>query len=1214
MAQHVKISWIQSTDVDHYCVYLKPGGTSIIPGTTPHDAKISKGDLGDLLSWSLGDVTPGQTRILVSKYSNATGYLTVFDLTKEIPAGQTGEFTVPSSERHPAGGIASVTAELETSPTNTASITVSYSPNAPAINVDNSPAQPGAVSSDSEPLKPSLITAEELTEPAQPTSITAVEVAAPAEPSLLQIYGQTEPTEWNTIYVTYNDPNSATGDFVTAVATGQPQPWDGTAAENNPINLALKGDWLSFVNNTSNPFWIMAKGIFVIGGSGEEQIRWNQLKLHVPAWGSGSMYLEEDITSGVEYVFSNTEPIWYPSTNQYNAPNTGWSEAGMTIDISQDQPFVLLAEGGDIAPNDPDEVFSFVGGHPQGDVHISGATPSNYDGTYTYQGTNQGKGYWKKSGTPDLYIYWNATQNRWNMSESPEAHGTPPTHTGLVDYTTDSGPPYPDYPWQATWGGLMIPSSNVGHTPALDNSSLSVALGLWDTDPAAAYATYGHISGWDTSGITDMSGLFQNNTTFNEDISGWDVSNVANMSNMFNGATSFNRDLSGWNTNSVTDHTGFDTGATSWLSANKPSWPTPNTLLVSALDLWNTDQAAAIAAHGHISTWDTSAVTDMSGLFQNNTTFNEDISGWDVSNVTNMSGMFEGATAFNQDLSAWGYDIVGVTNMSNMFKGATSFNGDVSTWHTYYVTNLSGMFEGATSFNQDVSYQTVTVDGQTYQSWDVRNVSTMSGMFKNATSFNQSINWPTMNVLHGSDTYMGSSEGCQDMSSMFEGATAFNGDISSWVIGKFIYEGYSQGLSWGGVRNMNRMFYGATSFNQDLGIWNPLHVTNMGEMFYGATSYNHDLSSWATGNVTEYSDFSTNATAWATDKPGFGNPDQITDLTFNPVANPGYQGAGGVSMAAAGLWFSNNSLCLSMYGTIEDWDTSAVTSMHGLFGSSQLSGMDSFNEDISNWNTSKVTDMKSMFYGTDVFDQDISTKQVTVGGKTYTAWDVSNVTNMEGMLKSSGNGSKHGTGVFNQDISNWDVSNVTNMKNMFLGCMLFNQPLDSWDVSNVTNMNQMFAEAWSFNQALNSWVTSSVTNMEAMFSGKHSWGVNQFNQMAFNGNISSWDTSAVTTMKDMFLRCTSFNQNVGAWDVSNVTNMHGMFETNYASSFNNGGSASIANWVTDNVTDMDSMFERGDAITFNISGWNVNNVTTHYSFHMAQYNTSWTTAMQPQWV
>ena len=60
----------------------------------------------------------------------------------------------------------------------------------------------------------------------------------------------------------------------------------------------------------------------------------------------------------------------------------------------------------------------------------------------------------------------------------------------------------------------------------------------------------------------------------------------------------------------------------------------------------------------------TSLITDMSGVFQNNINFDQDISSWDVSNVTNMTGMFR-ASPFNQDISSW--DVSNVTNMDVMF-------------------------------------------------------------------------------------------------------------------------------------------------------------------------------------------------------------------------------------------------------------------------------------------------------------------------------------------------------------------------------------------------------------------------------------------------------------------------------------------------------------------------------------------------------------------
>ena len=56
----------------------------------------------------------------------------------------------------------------------------------------------------------------------------------------------------------------------------------------------------------------------------------------------------------------------------------------------------------------------------------------------------------------------------------------------------------------------------------------------------------------------------------------------------------------------------------------------------------------------HERRWDVSRVTDMSDLFDrpagrnDDNTFNDDIGGWNTSSVTNMSGMFGGCSAFNK--------------------------------------------------------------------------------------------------------------------------------------------------------------------------------------------------------------------------------------------------------------------------------------------------------------------------------------------------------------------------------------------------------------------------------------------------------------------------------------------------------------------------------------------------------------------------------------
>ena len=66
-----------------------------------------------------------------------------------------------------------------------------------------------------------------------------------------------------------------------------------------------------------------------------------------------------------------------------------------------------------------------------------------------------------------------------------------------------------------------------------------------------AIALYGEIGEWNTSNITDMSQLFADKRTFNEDIGNWDVSNVTNMNCMFYRASTFNQYIGNWNTSKV---------------------------------------------------------------------------------------------------------------------------------------------------------------------------------------------------------------------------------------------------------------------------------------------------------------------------------------------------------------------------------------------------------------------------------------------------------------------------------------------------------------------------------------------------------------------------------------------------------------------------------------------------------------------------------------
>jgi len=151
---------------------------------------------------------------------------------------------------------------------------------------------------------------------------------------------------------------------------------------------------------------------------------------------------------------------------------------------------------------------------------------------------------------------------------------------------------------------------------------------------------------------------------------------VTNMGQMFSEAQSFNQDISGWDTSNVESMQGmFDCGTNSQSTFNlgQPSgapvlysWP------------WNvskvTDMSfmfrSALNFNQDISSWKVSSVTNMQGMFTSTAFFSQDISGWDVSKVENMDSMFFGALVFDQNIRGW--DVLALTDLTHMFGGATA--------------------------------------------------------------------------------------------------------------------------------------------------------------------------------------------------------------------------------------------------------------------------------------------------------------------------------------------------------------------------------------------------------------------------------------------------------------------------------------------------------------------------------------------------------------
>jgi surface protein len=271
--------------------------------------------------------------------------------------------------------------------------------------------------------------------------------------------------------------------------------------------------------------------------------------------------------------------------------------------------------------------------------------------------------------------------------------------------------------WETNTGDCDVPrAGNV-----MVNWKIRWAINAWLSDATAAEATYGHISTWETGGVTDMEELFYDEdfSSFNEDIGAWDTSGVTTMRYMFNGASAFDQDLgwcvddgvSLWNAFSGTQCASPSCGVNN-MAALRCGGTMSDTTIRTAVMTWLYDRAAAEATYGHISTWKTGRVTDMAWLFLGKSSFNEDISAWDTSGVTAMQEMFEDAEAFNQDISGW--RVGKVKNMAFMFYNAYAFNQPIGGWSIFNrpiggwsieaVKIMRSMFEGASAFDQDLGW------------------------------------------------------------------------------------------------------------------------------------------------------------------------------------------------------------------------------------------------------------------------------------------------------------------------------------------------------------------------------------------------------------------------------------------------------------------------------------------------------------------------------
>ena len=196
----------------------------------------------------------------------------------------------------------------------------------------------------------------------------------------------------------------------------------------------------------------------------------------------------------------------------------------------------------------------------------------------------------------------------------------------------------------------------------------------------------------DVSNITDMSLVFWNLDPHNIDISEWDVSKVETMYAMFNMCRHFNSDLSNWNMSNVENINAMFYGCEKFEGKGLEKWD-----MSSCKTTINTFRKC-YKLNIDLSTWNTSNITEISGIFYDCTSFEgKGLEKWDMSNVTRSVCAFSGCKNFNgKGLENWKFPKL--KEAEQMFLDCENFNCDVSNWDMSDCSDISRMFYNCKKF------------------------------------------------------------------------------------------------------------------------------------------------------------------------------------------------------------------------------------------------------------------------------------------------------------------------------------------------------------------------------------------------------------------------------------------------------------------------------------------------------------------------------------
>jgi surface protein len=623
-----------------------------------------------------------------------------------------------------------------------------------------------------------------------------------------------------------------------------------------------------------------------------------------------------------------------------------------------------------------------------------------------------------------------------------------------------------------------------------------------------------------------------------------------------------------------------------------------------------------------LSSWDTSNVTNMEGVFYQNYVGSAQLElRWNTSSVTNMSRMFESEPPqFGNESSLWlvdmrTWDFGNVTNIDYMFYEAhgslplaplsaplTAFPTAVEPIST--INELSWNRTQPYDCNDLKRYLKVYWGTTAFNIWGYEGCSLIADETSTLMITNREItdsdlpmygsaSIPSDTQLELVDQYETSTRAARYVyKATFPWNNSANSVSLDWLEDVFQFGGNSLEdgraafqnspmekiagfLDISNLTNFSNMFSGCSNFNGNVTGWDVSNVTDISGMFRDCASFNQDISDWNTKNVVSADQAFSGATSFNQD---------LSEWCVSLLASEPADFATG-----AASWTEGHPV----WGTCPRNEDGGNEDFFHIFVANDRDIWFPVPSDDAVGNC--FVDGVQKDYVTEIRGQILNGSTI----KAEFDWDNGRPNSNSGwaVLDWIGDivqiGRNSETGALNQvkngryafeglritacpAIENLDTSNLTQTDNMFARAYFLNVDLSGWDVSNVTNMWGMFYSAQSITPNISGWNTQNVTDMDYMF----------YDAQVFNDDISGWDISGITEMGNMFRGASIFNQDISVWDTSNITSM--AFTFRFAKQFNQD----ISSWDTSNVTNMSNMFYQAESFNQDLSLWCVRGLSS----------------------